>query len=200
MTEGLKQYLSEEQRDLLGKAAKAEEGPYAFESHGGDNYVNAPKYGAIMCDTQYYPWTPDPKTMEYMAAASPDVIQALLTELAESRKSGEMFEKIADAHKEQKDAIHQDYLIQKRRAEKAEAELAESKKKLAEREWISVEQELPPSADMVIVPGGIARYYAKQGGWYSYTACEGRPIQWDVTHWMPLPVPPAEPEPKQDNF
>ena len=58
-------------------------------------------------------------------------------------------------------------------------------------EWISVEAELPEDRQFVIVSGGIA-YHGRDGRWMTATGCDlpGRPIQWEVTHWMPLPDPP----------
>lgn len=58
-------------------------------------------------------------------------------------------------------------------------------------EWISVEQELPPYSQTVIVHGGIA--YRLENEWISQTgAASGRPIMWPVTHWMPFPDPPED--------
>jgi hypothetical protein len=56
--------------------------------------------------------------------------------------------------------------------------------------WISVEDRLPAIGKTVIVAGGIA--YRMPDEWISQTgAASGRPIMWPVTHWMPLPDPPA---------
>ena len=61
-------------------------------------------------------------------------------------------------------------------------------------EWISVDDGLPVYGETVIVAGGIAyRRIQDAGRWYTLTSCDypGKPIQWDVTHWMPLPDAPA---------
>lgn len=55
--------------------------------------------------------------------------------------------------------------------------------------WIPIEERLPDTKELVIVHGGVAIY--KDGEWITQTGLDaGRPIQWDVTHWMPLPDPP----------
>ena len=59
--------------------------------------------------------------------------------------------------------------------------------------WISVEDRLPPQNITVIIDGGIGRLLCD--AWYSYTGCEGRLIEWKVTHWQPLPKLPAEEKP-----
>jgi len=62
-----------------------------------------------------------------------------------------------------------------------------------EQQWIPVSERLPESQDNVFVSGGIAYYRVHDETWY--TVMEGhpwRPIQWEVTHWMPLPPPPTE--------
>lgn len=57
-------------------------------------------------------------------------------------------------------------------------------------EWISVAEKLPEQGKKVLVSGGVA--CMREGVWY--TGMEEplfqRPIQWKVTHWMPLPNPP----------
>lgn len=56
-------------------------------------------------------------------------------------------------------------------------------------DWISVDDRLPDEDETVIVAGGIG--YVIDGVWYSATAeANGRPIQWEVTHWMDLPELP----------
>ncbi len=57
-------------------------------------------------------------------------------------------------------------------------------------DWISVEDKLPDENTNVIVDGGIAYY--RKGLWMTLTGelFPGKPIQWIVTHWMPLPEPP----------
>lgn len=64
--------------------------------------------------------------------------------------------------------------------------------------WISVEDRLPE-------PGVIVLVYSKLGYTYFshrlYYHLEGRPFAieysggWEITHWMPMPLPPKE-EPK----
>jgi len=55
--------------------------------------------------------------------------------------------------------------------------------------WISVEDRLPEENEIVIVSGGIACLLG--GVWHSQTGIDtGRPIQWELTHWMPLPDAP----------
>jgi hypothetical protein len=54
-------------------------------------------------------------------------------------------------------------------------------------EWISVEDKMPEPGRLVIVEGGVA-VFSKWGVWITMTDRDsGKPIQWDVTHWMPLP-------------
>lgn len=86
------------------------------------------------------------------------------------------------------------------------ATLAEELKKLQttiDQRWIEVEDELPPNAQSVLVfyngycgmldlkarAGGswgpmIGRYDQYEAQWYPRG-------NWPVTHWMPLPPPPA---------
>jgi len=58
-------------------------------------------------------------------------------------------------------------------------------------DWIRVKDRLPDIDVTVLVDGGIAKWNGES--WYSLTGCEypGRPIHWEVTHWMPLPEPPG---------
>lgn len=58
--------------------------------------------------------------------------------------------------------------------------------------WISCKDEYPVPYQTVIVHGGIA--YCNGKTWYTLTGEQypGLPIQWIVTHWMPLPEPPKE--------
>jgi len=60
----------------------------------------------------------------------------------------------------------------------------------SQHQWHRVEDELPPGDTVVLVQGGIAHRY--NGQWRSLTSTDwpGRPITWEVTHWMPLPSPP----------
>lgn len=68
-------------------------------------------------------------------------------------------------------------------------------------EWQPIET-APRDGTVIIVPGGIAywrHWYLRNGtldrtpGWFTLTGCDwpGRPIHWEVQHWMPLPDPPA---------
>ncbi len=56
-------------------------------------------------------------------------------------------------------------------------------------EWQPIET-APKDNSMILVHGGVAHWW--KGEWYTLTAEEypGRPIQWKVAHWMPLPSPP----------
>ena len=59
------------------------------------------------------------------------------------------------------------------------------------REWISVEDRLPFDYTTVLIRGGCARYCSETELWYSEMGnAYNREIQWEVTHWMPLPEPP----------
>jgi len=54
----------------------------------------------------------------------------------------------------------------------------------------------PKDGRGILVHGGVARWHVGDdcdGAWYSITGYKypGRPIDWPVTHWMPLPVPPT---------
>lgn len=61
---------------------------------------------------------------------------------------------------------------------------------LSKTDWVPVSQRLPESNQLVIVEGGVARLN-KSLQWISETSGgAGRPIQWTVTHWMPLPEAP----------
>jgi len=55
-------------------------------------------------------------------------------------------------------------------------------------EWVSVKTRLPEETEIVIVDGGCAYY--RKGEWWTVMEYPVRPIQWNVTHWMPLPQPP----------
>ena len=61
---------------------------------------------------------------------------------------------------------------------------------LCQPQWISVKDRLPESNKLVIVSGGIARYNGMY--WFSETSQADRRIEWEVTHWQPLPEPPEE--------
>lgn len=58
-------------------------------------------------------------------------------------------------------------------------------------EWISVKDRLPNVGVIVIIPGGCG--YRTGESWVSAIG-EFREINWSVTHWMPLPEPPKQPE------
>ena len=106
MTDDLKQYLSEEQRELLRKSRVAAPGPWRSPwpsgstqkcagVDAGDHYIFLNEGKGYHEDT-YDAWKCN---ADYIAAASPDVIQALLTELAESKK------KLAERTQERDDAM-----------------------------------------------------------------------------------------------
>ena len=60
-------------------------------------------------------------------------------------------------------------------------------------DWVETADEIPREGQVVIVHGGVAQY--RKGSFYTgmeYPQYE-RKIQWEVTHWMPLPVPPRIP-------
>ncbi len=60
-------------------------------------------------------------------------------------------------------------------------------------EWMEIST-APKDGTIILVSGGIAYWREKEQAWFTLTAeaYPGRPIQWEVTHWMPLPNPPAE--------
>ena len=53
-------------------------------------------------------------------------------------------------------------------------------------EWQPIES-APRDGRTIIVDGGIA--YWRSGGWWTLTGVDwpGRPIKWEVKHWMPFP-------------
>lgn len=59
-------------------------------------------------------------------------------------------------------------------------------------DWIKCSDRLPFNGQTVLVSGGTAQL--KNGVWY--TGMEEplfrRPIEWTVTHWMPLPMAPND--------
>lgn len=59
--------------------------------------------------------------------------------------------------------------------------------------WQPIET-APRDGTPILIPGGMAIW--SNGGWQSITgiAYPGRPIEWPVTHWMPLPTPSAAQE------
>lgn len=64
--------------------------------------------------------------------------------------------------------------------------------------WIACRDRMPEIGRIVLVDGGIAVFRRDpdrpEGKWFSLTAFDwpGSPIQWEVTHWMPLPDSPPE--------
>lgn len=50
----------------------------------------------------------------------------------------------------------------------------------------------PRDGTVFIVPGGVAHWH--NGYWKTLTGYPfpGRPIEWEVKHWRPLPAPPEE--------
>ena len=72
--------------------------------------------------------------------------------------------------------------------------IAELESQLNNNKWISVEEELPRDAKPVIVRGGCGHYSHKYKKWFTNMERdrfgEYLPIQWEVTHWMPIPVLP----------
>lgn len=57
-------------------------------------------------------------------------------------------------------------------------------------EWISVEDSLPEAMMYVLIHGGIGYFDGEV--WRTRMEPECPVIQWEVTHWMPLPEPPKE--------
>lgn len=70
--------------------------------------------------------------------------------------------------------------------------------------WRPIET-APRDGTMILVHGGIAHWRERNNhwegpsGWYSLTGFDwpGRPIQWDVRHWMPFPAPPLPVESRE---
>jgi len=56
-------------------------------------------------------------------------------------------------------------------------------------EWQPIET-APKDGSIIIVDGGTAYWHRGYASWFSCSA--QRPIDWNVTHWMPLPEPPKE--------
>jgi len=64
-------------------------------------------------------------------------------------------------------------------------------------EWQPIET-APKDGTIIIVRGGVAYWRERTShwdgaaGWWTIAGFDwpGRPIQWEVTHWMPLPEPP----------
>ncbi|OGC94038.1 MAG: hypothetical protein A2W25_11695 [candidate division Zixibacteria bacterium RBG_16_53_22] len=59
--------------------------------------------------------------------------------------------------------------------------------------WISMKNRLPESPAWVLVyASGAMNCMAYDGGWKDWTAAQAHNIAIDdITHWMPLPWPPA---------
>jgi len=55
-------------------------------------------------------------------------------------------------------------------------------------EWIKTKDRNPDNDDLVLVYGGVARFILDH--WITETGSDaGRTVQWEVTHWAPLPYP-----------
>ena len=71
---------------------------------------------------------------------------------------------------------------------------ARDKWNLRVEDWISVDEEMPEHDETVIIRGGCGYYDSRTNIWYSAISKNhlghNAPIQWTVTHWMPLPEPP----------
>ena len=52
-------------------------GPWKIEMEDGDKHIRSASGESLMCDSEYYPWTPNnPKDWELIAAA-PEMLQEL---------------------------------------------------------------------------------------------------------------------------
>lgn len=62
-----------------------------------------------------------------------------------------------------------------------------------EREGWQSAKTPPESGRLVLVKGGVAYWQQEDRSWWTLTGEDypGRRIEWTVTHWMPLPTPPA---------
>ncbi len=60
-------------------------------------------------------------------------------------------------------------------------------------DWIAVEDRMPEHLTVVLVDGGVGFWHEREKLWHTITGFDwpGRPIQWEVTHWMPLPKLPT---------
>lgn len=67
-----------------------------------------------------------------------------------------------------------------------------------QRRWIRCDERLPELGETVIVQGGIAYRKHPDGAWFTLTGetYPGRPIQWEVNHWIPIPAAPQPAERK----
>lgn len=65
----------------------------------------------------------------------------------------------------------------------------------ASQQWQPIES-APKDGTYILVHGGVAHWYNDQ--WYTLTGevYPGKPIQWDVTRFMPLPAAPEQGETK----
>lgn len=65
--------------------------------------------------------------------------------------------------------------------------------------WISVADRKPGHRQVVLVCGGTAYYKHDSAEWFTISGEDwpGKKIQWEVTHWMPLPNPPSN-SPRSD--
>jgi Protein of unknown function (DUF551) len=65
-----------------------------------------------------------------------------------------------------------------------------------EREWIKVQEKMPPDTKTVLVwcPERRNTYSANWVSpfWYHFSGGGGSRVEQMVTHWMPLPDPPTE--------
>lgn len=73
--------MTNDYTELKRKAEAATPGPWRYDRKGG-NYIYAGN-DSILGDDCYYPWVPDARTIEYIAAASPDVVLALIERVKE---------------------------------------------------------------------------------------------------------------------
>jgi len=79
---------------LQEKAEKADSKSWKYAFRDGDMYLES-ELGSIMCDMQYYPWAPGENDFLFIAAASPDVILSLCSELTAARESKEAWLRVA---------------------------------------------------------------------------------------------------------
>ena len=73
-------------------------------------------------------------------------------------------------------------------------ELLEGEIERLKRGWVKSSDRLPEDNETVIVRGGCGYYLESTKCWYTCLVKtyhgDDAIIQWDVTHWMPLPTPP----------
>jgi hypothetical protein len=58
--------------------------------------------------------------------------------------------------------------------------------------WIDVKERLPNGRRPVLVHGGVAYWTGAQ--WMTMMDCPHRKIEWEVSEWKPLPIPPTKVE------